>query len=446
MGTVLERQNYSPTYLVKDHRFPFEPGRTNVDNLRLKVPESTNWIKDYKKTPGSIFKYYSVNNEFDFLKSAGELAPEKQEYYIQENVKRYLGEFVGKIPYTTIHYEMDNQGFMFAGMHVMDSYRKAAEITHQSREQAEVVGFQMIQDALSNAPHEAAPPNSAYWISPPKDWDYGFMFILKVDDKQHVTEYILRYPEKKGEFTKSNELLTLLDPHMRKLHDSDDFLLIPQFGKEKVKATSDLDTIMRTIGGTSEEKIAESHYFEEQIDKVLGTWISEYSKRIVNLSKKDKNDIDYAWHVEQAEILLLSIYQQAEDIIKLHPFQQISPEFGHFLGTKENIFSQEQFESHTHELRTQGTLPQVAGGSCPAIEGQAWDSVSRFITNIDFANALKSGIKIQDLMANGLKKDRYEDYNCPHCGYKMKGELKGRSDTWAKNCPHCEGKLQCAKT
>jgi hypothetical protein len=446
MGTVLERQNFAPAYHTLDNKSPFGLGRTNVENLRFTLPESTSWIKDYKKTPGSIFKYYSVKNEFDFLKSAGELTPEKQEYYIQENVKRYLGEFVGKIPYTTIHYEMDQQGFMFAGMHVMDSYKKAAEISKRSREHAEVVGFQMIQDTLSNAPREVNPPTSAYWISPPKDWDYGFIFVLKRDDAQHITEYILRYPEKRGEFTKSNELLTLLDPHIHELHDSDDFLLVPQFGKEKGRSTADLDTIIRTIGGTSEEKIAESHYFEEQIDKVLGTWISEYSKRIINLSKKDKRDIDYDWHVEQAEILLISIYQQAQDIIKLRPFQHISTEFEHALEVGENVFSQERFESHTHELRAQKALPQAAGGSCPAIVGQTWDPVSQFISNIDMVSALKSGIKIQDLMGNGLKKDRYEDYNCPHCGYKMKGELKGKSHTWAKTCPHCEGKLQCAKT
>lgn len=431
MSAILERSATSSSYHALTHTFPFGVGSTNSDRLRFDLPEPDNWLKDYKKTPGSIFKYYSVKNEFDFLKSAAEMTPEKQEFYIQENVVRYLGEFVGKIPYTTIRYDMDAQGFTYAGMHMMDSYRKAAEMTRRSREYAEVVGFQLIEDAFGNKAGEPNPPTTAKWISPPKDWDYGFEFIFKKGKDGKIVEYILRYPEKRGELIKSNELLHLERPNAQKLLRADDFLLDPLFNADQQKTNNDLDAVLKAIG-IDEQKIAQSHYFEQQIEKVLGSWISEYAKRIVGLSKKAKSDVDYEWSIEQAEILLLSIYQQAQEIMSLYPFHNSSPVIAHAFEHSDNVFSQELLGLHALQLKQQKNLPQSLGGSCPAIEDvQSLDPATRFVSNHDIVTALKNGKKLEEILNGDSNEKKLLKCTCPGCKHVVVAVIENGTIT----CP-----------
>lgn len=425
MPSIAEQQRLPPSY-----------GLFTLNSLcRNEQYNSNQWLTEYKKTPGSIFKYYSVQNEFDFLKEAHELSPEGQQYYIKKNIESYLDEFVGEIPYKTIHYGADIHGFTFAGMHVTDSYKKASELSKRNREYAEGVGFQLIEDKLTNKDGEVNPPTSAYWTSPPKDWDYGFEFIFKKETDGTITEYILRYPEKKGELKKSNELLQMIDPQMHELNDADDFLLVPIFGTTHPKNDEDLDSIMRKIG-IDEHKIAESHYFGEQVQTVLGSWITEYAKRIITLSNKDKTDIDYMQQIEQAEILLLSIYQQAQDIKNLFPYQKSSPILAQALNNPENTFSQNRFSEQMEILKEQKTLPQANGGSCPVVgeSDNPLDS-TRFISNNAMLKALKMGVPLENSITGSKT---ILECKCPHCGEKVKAVIANGTIT----CP----RKKCGKS
>jgi len=431
MSAVLERTQSAPSLsLLRPYYHQFDGG-----HLTHEVQTESQWLSEYKKSPGSIFKYYSVKNEFDFLKSADELTPEGQTFYVEENVKRYLGEFVGKIPYTTIRYEMDDGGFTFAGMHVMDSYKKAAEMSHRSREQAEVAGFQIIEDTLLNKGKEQHPPNAAYWISPPKDWSYGFIFILKKDKGGRITESILRYPENQGEFVRSNALMQVFQPNSPEIQNSDDFLFSPQFGFEEQNSHGDLDRIMQCIG-IDEEKITQSHYFEERIEKTLSSWIHEYAKRIIQLSTKDRMDIDYDWQTEQAEILLLSIYQQAQDIMRLFPYHTSSSMLAHAISQDENVFSQELLGIHAAQLKKQKNLPQAEGGSCPVINDaqNMTDPVSQFVSNHDVVNALKAGKKLEDILNGESSEKKLLECKCPKCEHKVVAVIENGKIT----CPRKE--------
>lgn len=414
MSAVAEQPRIFSSYglSVVDHlRFTVSNGENNPKEQH----NSTQWLAEYKKSPGSIFKYYSVKNELDFLNQTKELTPEGQKFLIHKNVESYLAEFVGKIPYKTIHYETDGDGFTFAGMHMTDSYKKAADLSKRKREWAEGVGFQMIEDELTNKEKKASPATSAYWTSPPKDWDYGFCFIFKNDSAGRVIEYILRYPEKRGELIKSKRLLHVLDPNIQQPDDADDFLLIPIFGHGNTKSNEDLDTIMKSIG-IDEHKIEQSHYFEEQVQLSLGSWIDEYSKRVITLSHKNKSDDDYMQQLENAEILLLSIYQQAEEIKNFFPYQHSSPFLAQALNNPHNHFSQERFTTQIAVLEREKNLPQSAGGSCPtAGEPENVLDPARFISNDKIIKALKSGNNI-----NGILNERKILWcQCPECGHMV---------------------------
>lgn len=49
----------------------------------------------------------------------------------------------------------------------------------------------------------------------------------------------------------------------------------------------------------------------------------------------------------------------------------------------------------------------------------------------------------RSLMANSENSERYDDYECPSCHQKIKGELKNQPDTWHTNCPHCGYSFNC---
>jgi len=47
------------------------------------------------------------------------------------------------------------------------------------------------------------------------------------------------------------------------------------------------------------------------------------------------------------------------------------------------------------------------------------------------------------VLTNSESSDRYDDYECPHCNQKIKGELKNQPDTWHTHCPHCGYEFRC---
>jgi len=47
------------------------------------------------------------------------------------------------------------------------------------------------------------------------------------------------------------------------------------------------------------------------------------------------------------------------------------------------------------------------------------------------------------VLTSSESSDRYEDYECPSCHKKIKGELKNQPETWHTHCPHCGYEFRC---
>jgi hypothetical protein len=79
------------------------------------------------------------------------------------------------------------------------------------------------------------------------------------------------------------------------------------------------------------------------------------------------------------------------------------------------------------------------GGSCG---GSVYSKENNFFArwSINDLNPLSTSWRA---LMNSENSDRYDDYECPHCHQKIKGELKNRPETWHKNCPHCGHPLNC---
>jgi len=366
---------------------------------------TADWLTQYEKRTDSIFRYYSIENEVDLIKRTKELSPEKQAFYLEENIKRFLGEFVGKIPYTTIPYEIDEKGFSFAGMHVMDSYQNAAR-RGGDREKAEIYGFEQIEKRFESD----SSPQSAFWISPPKNWDYGFVFILEKDTAGKVKEYILRYPEKQGELKQSSWLFSQIENSAPLPENTDDYLRRPIFAASH-NSRDNLETIMRYIG-TDERKIAESRIFEEQIESWLGIWIAKYGQIIRSLTMTEPGSPIHKQGVVEAKKILLAIYQQAEKIQEenkwLAPYRE---KFSPYLKPPEP-FDQRMLFAAASQMQTNNGLPTTSGGSCPTINNGS-SPTNEFISNSDMKKALSQNITIEQLITKS--KDYRDDPDLCHC-------------------------------
>lgn len=390
-------------------------------NIPPRQEIDTSWLARYENRPDSIFKYYSIDNEAKFLKQRKEIPVEDKVYYLEENVKRFIGEFVGKVPYTTIPYTLKSDGFNYGGMHVMDTYREAARLGN-NREKAETDGFGKIENEFLK--HYGGATPTAVWVSPPKIADYGFVFLLTPQENGRVKEYVLRYEEKRGEIKRSQEIANHIDPRaFFHFKSTDAFLKNPTFIYSSFPQDT-LQGLLKTVG-VSQAKINQSLRFEQEIDKRLSSWIKAYSAIMINLSETPDNTMTSLDQTQQAKAILLSIYSHAQRIRDeintqphMTPHEFIQPLSLEYMG---RAFAHAQQNS-----------PLVkGGGSCPVVESHnntfPGDTQQNFLSNLDFINALYEKTPLET-KSTGQKTDSFP---CPQCSRPIpSGE--GRT-----SCPHC---------
>lgn len=349
----------------------------------------------------SIFAYYDVPNEINFVNSLQEKVPvSDRRYLIQENVYRFLGEFAGKVPYTTIAYTRTNDGLSYAGIDLMDSYRKTAQLTGpKSREEDELVGYEKIAATI------AAGATSATWISPPTIADYGIAFHFQRDPtSNHVKEYVLRYDEKRGDLSKSAAIQRRVAPD--RVFDTDsEYLQNPHIGFED--EGMDISHVMESVG-IAEKDIHSSQAFEQRITSELSPWVDMYADAIE------------AGEKETAEYLLTAIFNRAVDIKKA-----IEEKPGYVEQTSKFV----QPATILDSVREQALLDhyskqkaEVTGGSCPVAKNK-WGGDP--FSSKSITEQLKAGTSI-----NQILKQAHENFVCPRCMQEATGPV-------GNECPHC---------
>lgn len=346
----------------------------------------------------SIFSYYDVSNEINFIKGIQETVPLRdRRYIVRENVNRFLGEFAGKVPYTTIAYTRTDQGLSYAGIDLMDSYRKTAHLSGVgSREEDELIGYEKIAATM------AAGATSATWISPPKIADYGFVFHFQRDpESNHIREYILRYDEQQGELGTSASIQNEVAPD--RVFDIDtEYLHNPHIG---FGGELDIAQVMKGVG-ICDKEIQSSQMFEKHVRAELSGWVNWYSDAIE------------AGEKETAELLLTAIFNRALDIKKA-------------IGERPNIASSVVARLASYDDRQDRVLLSyyskekaevIGGGSCPAVKNK-WNGDP--LAPASIADRLGMGTSI-----NKILDEANEHFTCPECEYQATGPV-------GNECPNC---------
>lgn len=377
----------------------------------------------------SIFDFYSIQREVDFVKTHS-MSPEEHSFYVRENVLRFLGEFIGKVPYTKIAYLQKGETFDFAGIPVAKSYKKAADLAgKESREQAEFEGFRAVEKAFENG------CTKAVWVSPSKDANYGFVFYFEKHNSA-VHEYILRYDEPIGSTDMSKVIfsrLTHREGESEKLHNAHDFLRRPVFDNEH---PLNIEAVLQTLD-IGNEKIQASKQFEVNVSRYVDPLIAMYTAEIQQLTFIDKHTDPKTFekHEKKAKNLLAAIYNLAEEIVKQHLLHLRGERSAHPEDAPpiHNIAAIADYFANKKQ-------PMTAGGSCPVTQ----ESSNPF-SNDTLAKILEGGkLTLRDSLdtLNG-KGDRYPDYECPNCKTMLPGEKKGDEGSWKTHCPHCKQSINC---
>lgn len=413
---------------------------------------SLEWMREYEQKEKSIFKYFNVENDAKFITemNAKHISIPEQTFYLQKNVEKFLGEFVGKVPFTMIPYTVKDHGIEYAGMHVMDSYRKAGE-----REKAEVDGFEMIENRFRNNLTEGRYPEAAIWFSPPKTADYSFVFVLIPDMAGKTTEYIVRYDEKMGKINKSGELLDLIVPYSSSTTNvsystADDFLTHPQFVPADT-AKPLIDRLLLQIYQNNTDVVDRSRQFEDAISTILPVWINHYIMDLRALETMPKGSPDYETKLLQVKATLLEIYKSAQTINEELLARSVATYTENISNEVYTYRPATEFDLYGALSILQQNVPMVdGGGSCPVVDTKDADPLTKlslqFISTYDLLRALENG-KIPESFVTKTDSDRYKDYPCPDCGTIIRGEIKNKPDTWTAHCPNpdCNKQFHCSK-
>ena len=368
----------------------------------------------------TIFNYYSVENEVDFIAKQRVLGSSETNliFYLKNNVMRFLEEFAGKVKHSSINYFIENGRLYYPGVAkpVLDSYEKySQEQGSASREEAETLGFEKIQKALTES--EA---NTAFWISPPSFdkqgfGDYGFLFVFTKNGQEIIVRN-LRYNNESRDFTKSfyiYDQLSMLSPSVDmqlNIADEKDFLKQPFF----FSLLSPAETVAKICSHLGFNNDHNSDEFRKIIenDGLISNWLIDY----INLMLEESG--------EEAKKYLQAIYNRAVSLTKKQEELLFQP-------TTLFIPNNDVADIYKHPQLFAYYLNQkpavFGGGSCPA--GTRQTDRSPFNTDIDIM--LNRGGVLNYQSADKLNKSQESHFNCPACNAKIPS---GRG---IETCPNC---------
>lgn len=391
-----------------EHQLSSHPEQGTIMTVeRSRQPFPAEEIPQLKEQ--SIFDFYSVPNEVRFVQELTKLPTEDKVFYVKENVLRFLGEFVGKVPYTKISYLLKDHGLEFAGIRTAPVYERSALMTDGlSREADEWVGYRKIENALLDK------TPGITWISPPKDANYGLVFhFQKNPDTQQVDEYILRYTEPSEEVSISQQVLKTLQPNLAFMNTSA-FLRNPLSSSQP---DLDLKTLLTHLGVDSDE-IETSKLFEAEIKKRI--WPSVVKDYFKAISTGD---------IEEGKRLLIAYFNWAQDIKK-----EIDnmPTFLFKEIQKKPISPFEHPFAGAIVYYSGQAAIVVGGGSCPVTRAGNSTPFSQW----NIRQNLKLGLTVETIIGSQVcekcQGDDPSHFHCPGCG----GSIE--SGKGIETCPHCD--------
>lgn len=404
-------------------------------------PESRNLhlVKDKENDPlkeQSIFRFFNVSNEalFDRDLKRVDLPQKERDFYKQENLYRFLGEFAGQVPYTTISYVLKDDGLYYGDINTSSVYEATAQMTDSgSREWAEYEGHQNTLSLLAqhNEPIVA--------FSPPKIADYSFAFVWTKGEYDEalggtpVTMQAVRYdePMESVDATANAALQLVPESNLGIFPNANSYIANPFV----VDSSVGIKDIMGAVGVDS-SGVDKSRLFEERVRHELAPYANAWTQAVEEAASTEPGTIEHTRHMSRLETMLEGIFNMATNIHKGTAHQ----EWNNYAPTQHAATDQERQYMMLAAYAHQKPATVSGGGSCPVVASDKSSNGLRY----EFQN----NRTIEQILHRGIgdsqeRSVRYDNYNCPHCKGTIQGELKGKQEDWTTNCPHCAEVISC---
>ena len=307
------------------------------------------------------------------------------------------------------------------------------------------------QDYLSSANQL----QNAVVLSPPENWDYGFLFHYEKKYDPYLGEFVvtmhpLRYKEQRNQTEHSKKLMSQISPYSSEIYESThDFLKKPVF-----EGTINLADVVQILE-LRKEDIERAEAFEHLMESTLGQSIAFYAESIIQLHNKKPllSSKEYLKELSNIETIRRGIFNKAKEAWKNknESFPQstsYSPPSTHSIIDQFSLadFTQAHFfELEGYAKSSESTV--TGGGSCPVAQ-KTTGSSTNLISELSHGNSIESIIakntvsQTKDTDGNlctGCKKKVGEFFHCPKCHGDAGGPIGD------KGCPHCGLNKQTAK-
>lgn len=394
------------------------------------------------KKEHTIFDFYSVKNHVLFLRKISNIPDAEKRFYLQEDVLKFLAEFVEKVPYTKISYQLKPDGLEYGGINIARVYQEAADKAgFNSREYFDNEGFKKIHKEFA-----LGRDNIAFSISPPISSDYGFVYLW-TKEKDEVSEYLLRFDEERGKLDKSNKILRVLTG--QSYEKPEDFVTNP-ITYLTDNANTDLKLLLTATGIRSQD-IQTYFQFEAKVKKTLSPWIDFYINRVIELAQQNFPVNSFDVYEKELETILAAIYNKARDIkegfnLDFYPVQHVDK-----ISPKQESLMFYDLGSIYNAAESRPL--KVSGGDCPVTEEKT--NEYGFTSPNDIIKALSNNATVESLVKPKFdaKNDpglcqqcpgKEPHFHCPKCPDKVETDrcaiIVGEH---TQECPKCKTKAAC---
>ena len=385
-----------------------------------------------REQTSAITTFYNIDNDVLFLqKYANNLTPEERNYYIKENLLGLFSEFAGKIPYRKIAYLLGDRGLCYGDIRMTDMLRYTTDLAGE-REVQENIGHSWVYKEFEESYRAGQLLKHAAVISPPKNWDYGYIFYYEAEydaalARNVVKMHAIKYDESRQGITNSQNILLRINPRLI-YRNTREFLEFPIFDLAR---TPDLDSVLKAAG-ISEPDVKYSRWFEDAVmkDEIILYGMSRYILLATDLanSLNQFSQEDRYKKLAEMDFLLRGMYNRAKEIKDRYDKTSVGQDYRYSQPYTYNLSYQDGHPAaFQRNFANYAAKPATVkgGGSCPSISNRG---SSGFMSSYQLSEGLSLGETAESLISGSSSNRENNQGGCSNCGRESDGHY---------HCPHC---------
>lgn len=377
----------------------------------------------------SIYSTYDVENEVDFLRRHSELPEARKAWYIEENLLKFASEFAAEVPVQRLPGVITHDGrFDIAGVDMVDMTAETSALAEAGpRERAEHSGLIRVVGLLQQGMSQSQSPESirVAWSSPCKgaDTNYSILFYFQVGSYDEglgghpVTQRILRYDEKYGNFARSKKIYSGVQSLANQPWTSHQFSTAEDFLNEPIlfEGNEAIDNyVIEELCGIDPNALRFTQEFEQRVSQDLQPLIHGYVSLALSMAQ-GRLEVTPRRLQELEDGLGRIFYwsKQIADYMKSDRYS-VAP-----TGMIVDVFDVKADDRY-RAARDRGELTTDSGTSCPSVKSGSIYSMAEQQKKL-CCTCPMCGRKVEAVIAHGK-------IRCPECRSEKRWKENTKDD------------------